>query len=68
LFKEEDWSITEDEGDFILEDCVEDLEFWDYCSELFKMFEFIILDSFSSEFKDFLDQSLIYLRNIRSWQ
>jgi len=55
LFKKINWRITKDKCDFILEDWAKDVKFWDFSTELFKMFELIILDTFNSESDDFLD-------------
>lgn len=68
LFKNVDWSITEDKGDLILEDWGEDLKFRDFSSVLFKISEFFFLNTFSSEFDDFFDQGLNKEVNLRSWQ
>lgn len=58
MFKSEDWSITEDKGDFILKNWAQDFKFWDFTTELFKMFEFFFLDTFSSEFDNSLDEGV----------
>jgi hypothetical protein len=58
LFKSEDWGITENECNFILEDWGEDLEFRNFSSVLLEVFELLTLNAFNSEFDDFLDQSV----------
>ena len=56
-----DGGFSEDEGDFLLEEGSEDFKFWDFSSILlFKMFEFIFIDAFSSHFDDFSDEGLGY--------
>jgi hypothetical protein len=58
LFKSEDWGITEDECDLVLEDWSQDVEFGDFSTELVEVSELLALNAFDSEFDDFFDQSL----------
>jgi hypothetical protein len=58
LFKGEDWSITEDECDLVLEDWGQDVELRDFSSILIKVGELLALDALNSEFDDFFDESL----------
>ena len=58
MLKSEDWGITEDECDLVLEDWGQDVEFGDFSSVLLEVFELFALDSIDSESDDFLDQGL----------
>lgn len=58
LLKKVNWSVTEDKGDFVLEDWAQDFKFWNFSTELFEVLEFFFLDAISSEFEDFFDEGV----------
>lgn len=54
-----DWGVSENKGDFVLEQVIKGLEFRDFSSELlFEVSELLFFDAADSHFKDFLDEGL----------